>query len=323
MDTKAAGVWLFQCLRHCDGCRCRHPAVKPDQDFDTFYPVLQSWPHKPESKSNKDTQTKIITWQKVWVALRAHRCEAPLSARREFYQPPRKYKMSSASTAVGNSLRRSDETHTDIKTDTQEGTAGNRWKSRGGGSVFSVLVCVWALKAQISSGNPSFPDWGRGGRASGAAEVVYDQRDVKTVHLQQVDEEGAISLGIQPHGPHVLSGEGGINAPCYLGQDLEDAVIQLHEESRIGIKTAPSCYGPPRFLTIRNTNSTTCDYDSSSSYMYACQGLTEWKDPLRSMCSLHPPPDCTATFAWRRKKNTINRSWLLKTRISRRLIFSE
>ena len=118
-----------------------------------FYPVLQSWPHKPESKSNKDTQTKTITWHKVWAALRAHRCEAPQSARQEFYQPPQKYKMSSASTAVGNSLRRSDETHTDIKTDTQEGTAGNRWKSRGGGSVFSVLVCVcgpWRHKYPVA-----------------------------------------------------------------------------------------------------------------------------------------------------------------------------
>lgn len=86
--------------------------------------------------------------------------------------------------------------------------------SQGEGSVYSVLVCVWgASKAQISSGIPKF-SLAEGG--SGAAEVVYDQRDVNTVHLQQVDQEGVIALGIQPHGPHVLSGEGGILAPCYF-----------------------------------------------------------------------------------------------------------
>lgn len=86
--------------------------------------------------------------------------------------------------------------------------------------------------------------------ASGAAEVVYDQRDVNAVHLQQVDQEGAIGMGIQPHGPHVLSGEGGINASRYLGKDLEDAVIQLHEEPRAGLKTAASGHGPLPHFTM-------------------------------------------------------------------------
>lgn len=117
----------------------------------------------------------------------------------------------------------------------QEGTAGNGWESECGGSVFSVL-CQWALKAQTSSGVP--PRWGVA--PSGTAGAVYDQRDVNAVHLQQVDQEGAITLGIQPHGPHMVSGEGGIDAPCYLGQGLEDAVIQLHEEPGAGTQAASS-----------------------------------------------------------------------------------
>lgn len=56
-----------------------------------------------------------------------------------------------------------------------------------------VCVCVWAWKAQISSDVPRFPV-PRG--PSGAAGVVYDQRDVNAVHLKKVDQEGAIALGI-------------------------------------------------------------------------------------------------------------------------------
>lgn len=109
------------------------------------------------------------------------------------------------------------------------------------GGCIRVRVCVCArkgkggaLKAQISSGGVS-PSCGWV-RASGAAGVVYDQRDVKAVHLQQVKQEGAIALRIQPHDPHVLSSEGGISAPGYLRKGLEDAVVQLHEEPGMGIQ---------------------------------------------------------------------------------------
>lgn len=66
--------------------------------------------------------------------------------------------------------------------------------------------------------------------ASGTAGVVYDQHDVDAVHLQQVHQEGAVALGVQPHGPHVLRRQDGLGARGHLPQDLEDAVIQLHEE---------------------------------------------------------------------------------------------
>lgn len=67
----------------------------------------------------------------------------------------------------------------------------------------------------VGTYNPGFRvsrvEWG-----SGAAEVVYDQRYIETINLQQVGKEGSISLGIQPHGPHVLTGESGVGASCYL-----------------------------------------------------------------------------------------------------------
>lgn len=89
-----------------------------------------------------------------------------------------------------------------------------------------LCACVCGPpKAQIPSGVPQAKE------ASQAAGAVYDQRDVNAVHLQQVDQEGAIALGIQPHGPHVIGGKGGISASRNVTQSLEDAIIQLHEES--------------------------------------------------------------------------------------------
>lgn len=179
------------------------------------------------------------------MAKRARCCPASLSARLVFIShcgPV--HKVSSSSTLVGNSLHRSDETHAEGKQTPRKGLQASDGSPRVE-AVSSVSWCVWALKAQISSG--ALVSQAEG--ASGAAEVVYDQRDVKTVHLQQVDQEGAITLGIQPHGPHVLSSEGGIDAPCYLRQGLEDAVIQLHEEPRTGLKTAASGCGPWHLIT--------------------------------------------------------------------------
>lgn len=100
-----------------------------------------------------------------------------------------------------------------------------------------ICVCVCKGRGGLKGTNSqwwSFPKLWVG--ASGAAGVVYDQRDVKAVHLQQVEQEGAIALRIQPHDPHMLSSEGGISAPGYLRKGLEDAVVQLHEEPGMGIK---------------------------------------------------------------------------------------
>lgn len=120
-------------------------------------------------------------------------------------------------------------------------TAGKRWTSQGRGSVFSAQVCAfvcvewgWGQKAQISSENRVLSSPKQEGTHSRAAWVVYDQCDVKAVHLQQVDQEGAIALGIQPHGPHVISGESRIDAPRDLRNGLEDAVVEFHEKSKMG-----------------------------------------------------------------------------------------
>lgn len=117
--------------------------------------------------------------------------------------------------------------------------AGKRWRSQGRGSVFSAQcerLYVWSgvggQKAQISSGNRVLSSPQHEGTHSRAAWVVYDQCDVKAVHLQQVHQEGAIALGIQPHGPHVISGESRIDAPRDLRKSLEDAVVEFHEKSK-------------------------------------------------------------------------------------------
>lgn len=110
--------------------------------------------------------------------------------------------------------------------------------SQDGGSVFSVLVCVGLVGTYnpVASQVPSVE------QGLGAAEVVYDQCYIKTVNLQQVGEEGAIALGVQPHGPHVLTGESGVSTCCYLWQGLEDAVIQLHKKPKMGLKAKASIY---------------------------------------------------------------------------------
>lgn len=66
--------------------------------------------------------------------------------------------------------------------------------------------------------------------SSGAAGTVYDQCDVNAVHLQQVHQEGAVALRVQAHGPDVVGSQGGVHAAGHVGQSLEDAVVQLHEE---------------------------------------------------------------------------------------------
>lgn len=81
----------------------------------------------------------------------------------------------------------------------------------------------------------------RGSAGSRAAEVVYDKCNINAVHIQQVEQEGAVTLGIQAHGPHMISCEGGISAPRHLRQGLKDAIIQLHEEPR-ALKMNASVY---------------------------------------------------------------------------------
>lgn len=110
-------------------------------------------------------------------------------------------------------------------------------------AVSSVLgVCVWMCgvgwggarrhkyPVKIEFGVPQKEK----GTHSRAARVVYDQRDIEAVHLQQVHQEGAIALGIQPHGPHVIRCQSGIHAHRHLGKSLEDAVVEFHEKSRTG-----------------------------------------------------------------------------------------
>lgn len=63
---------------------------------------------------------------------------------------------------------------TERKQDTQK-------KSQGGGSVFSVFVCV-GLEGTSKFLQGEVRCRGRGG--SSATEVVYNQRDIDAVHLQ-------------------------------------------------------------------------------------------------------------------------------------------
>lgn len=107
-------------------------------------------------------------------------------------------------------------------------TVEHRESSTVGGSVFSLLMFV----GLAGTNHPLASTFPKGGGlvGSGAAEVVYDERHVDAVHVQQVQQEGAVALGIQPHGPHVIGREGGVSAPRHLREDLKDAIIQLHEE---------------------------------------------------------------------------------------------
>lgn len=92
-----------------------------------------------------------------------------------------------------------------------------------------MFWCGWGA---AGTDGPLVPYWYPTGfwGGLGAAEVVYDERDVDAVHLQQVFQEGVVPLGVQPHGPHVISSDGGVRAPRHLRERLEDPVVQLHEE---------------------------------------------------------------------------------------------
>lgn len=112
-----------------------------------------------------------------------------------------------------------------VEMHTQKGTADNRQGLRAE-AVSSVFWCVKALKARGLRWHVDLPRQREGDRrGSGATQVVNDHGDVKTIHIQQVDQEGAVSLGIQPHGSHVVSGEGGFSTTSYLRQSLEDVVV--------------------------------------------------------------------------------------------------
>lgn len=127
-------------------------------------------------------------------------------------------------------------------------STGQRWHTKDSrkeldvpeeGQCLQCLVCaficvewVGGQKAQISSENRVLNSPNQEGTHSRAAWVVYNQCDVKTIHLQQINQEGTIALGIQPHGPNVISGESRINAPCNLRKSLEDAVVEFHEKSK-------------------------------------------------------------------------------------------
>lgn len=229
MDSNAPAGWVFQWLSSLWRVQIDRPV-----HWDLFT-LIQCFSHgymgrndsqTKTHKRKKKIQTKATT---CW----ARRCRTSPSVGRF-----------SLSAAVGWCTQSVLTIHTrwkqspQVRRGTQRGNSTRKeqqamdGESKCGGSVFSVL-CQWALKAQTSSGVP--PGWGLA--PSGTAGAVYDQRDVDAVHLQQVDQEGAITLGIQPHGPHMVSGECGIDAPCYLRQGLEDAVIQLHEEPAAGTQT--------------------------------------------------------------------------------------
>ena len=131
-----------------------------------------------------------------------------------------------------------------VRRDTQSGKrqpggdSTQQIKFHEGGSVFSVSMSVGLAGTNDPGANQVSQARGN----SGAAEVVYDKRDIDAIHLQQVGEEGTVTLGIQSHGPNVINSEGGISAPRHLRQGLKDAVIQLHEEPRTALTITASAY---------------------------------------------------------------------------------
>lgn len=65
---------------------------------------------------------------------------------------------------------------------------------------------------------------------SAAAQLLWHQQGVITIHLQQVKQEEPVSMGIQTHGPDTLLGQRGIGAACHLTKGLENPVVLLQEK---------------------------------------------------------------------------------------------
>lgn len=137
-----------------EGCRGERPVVTshhagmtwPHPDLCTH---IQCFGHGHVNWNPNQTRAHEHFWQKPW---RVFRCEGFTAAEhrcllgmcfvshcglvQQFPQYPHWLTVNQSSQ-----VRCDTHTHTG-KTGTQEGTAGNRWKSQGGGSVFSVLVCI-------------------------------------------------------------------------------------------------------------------------------------------------------------------------------------
>lgn len=71
---------------------------------------------------------------------------------------------------------------------------------------------------------------------SAAAQLLWHQQGVITVHLQQVEQEEPVSMGIQTHGPDTLLGQRGIGAACHLTKGLENPVVLLQKKPKYNLE---------------------------------------------------------------------------------------
>lgn len=131
MDSKAETGWAVQWFCTVKGCRWGFGQSSYCDDHQDLYTLIQCFSHGNVKPNQTSTRTRCERTEEKTLLPNTIICQAGfLSAAVD-------------RTLAGNVLHRLDVTHTHRnKTDAQEGTAGNRWNSHGGGSVFSVLVCV-------------------------------------------------------------------------------------------------------------------------------------------------------------------------------------
>lgn len=77
------------------------------------------------------------------------------------------------------------------------------------------------------------PEGGIG--VSAATKLVGQQQRVKTVDLQQVEQEEPVAVRVQSHGPHALRGQRRVRTGGHLVQGLKNPVVLLQEKPEVKI----------------------------------------------------------------------------------------
>ena len=94
----------------------------------------------------------------------------------------------------------------------------------------SATVIFESYKRARTAGICLGRGWSRWGVATHRVQEGGGSEVRQEAHLQQVEQEEPVSVGVQAHGPHALVGQGGVRAARHLAQGLEDPVVLLQEE---------------------------------------------------------------------------------------------